>query len=1067
MVHALKHSAIPKWFVRILLAVILASVITNISAIMQAQVSHAWAPFGLDKICDAQYSMSPPGYSDSPENHGHKVNGTDVSPSNTSYKEIQDPWGAYGTSGYDWVVYETFPCDPGDTAQRTAGNIIANWLFGWLAAMLSLIRAYITVPFSSDLITPFISSDIVKNIFRTFDEKIIQAGVLSLIMSLGMAWILFTIHRNGFKITVSRIIGSIAASSVAAALVSTQITSNLYTNGNKIASDISLIPAAAVAGNCSSGGGEDANTTVKCISGVFSSRVITPVYMYGAIGENKGDEKAKFISGPGKTPEELGPGSEVIYNKKSNSYISDDKFLVFDTGGQGDAVTIKLPDAGVVPTVNSDNPTWSEYMRWTSSYTTAEKQAIDAGEIQACSLTTMPSLEKLHEQAEKTPDLCTKKWQVRAALLYSMAAGGGGYQTAAGKTPFADRLPAVATNFIPTYLMGTAVAFLGMHRMLINLDLIFLALMVWFRFALMSVTGNWGNFKYIVGDHGIVALKIIGLGLVLSGVVLAQGIVYNVFEESPILGGMSLYARGGLTAAVTLLAFITCYILYFRGMRRIIKNNEVLARAQAKTIGGHVKTATVKTLNTGAAAAGAAMTGGMTAGLTAIAMQVLQKSKQKENEELDLEKNFAKGHTRGSEQQRSRDAKQRKASLQNIAKSQIRDTQPQYHNALDDAFNTADEYESLNEQIGDVQKQHNIKSATLANTAEQQELEQKTANTKKENYATQKAEHDAKLRERVNMLLGSQQQYADSAGNPVMGPNGVPLTYSDKLSEASHALAQARSAQAQAEAKLKQYLSDTDRNVMHQLNYDKNGQAVDVTVTDLATGSTRTAPVSEYDHDFSQANLFSTAEEYSAYQQLKTALDTATGSVREATEGYEALANKLSGVNGFKADMYTPSIDAATIAQKYNLSTDAVANLRVSFDESKRLNDLRAEAQSQENIARRAAMTARDDLKKEAAAHAKHMTDLTAALSQKDKEYQLSADRAKNLASRIDQAYTNGGMKNIMQEVSSKNPYTITTENRSVTLTGENLRAATEKALNEARKQANLNTPPNTPRIEP
>ncbi|WP_298593558.1 hypothetical protein, partial [uncultured Rothia sp.] len=90
---------IPTWVCRIVFAVVLASFISYISALMQAQVAQAWAPFGLDKICDIQYVMDPPAYSTSTVDTGHTTDGLNVTPTKVSYTEISDFWGAYGSSG--------------------------------------------------------------------------------------------------------------------------------------------------------------------------------------------------------------------------------------------------------------------------------------------------------------------------------------------------------------------------------------------------------------------------------------------------------------------------------------------------------------------------------------------------------------------------------------------------------------------------------------------------------------------------------------------------------------------------------------------------------------------------------------------------------------------------------------------------------------------------------------------------------------------------------------------------------------------------------------------------------
>lgn len=1068
IVKELLGRTIPAWVCRILLAVVAASFISYLSALMQTQAAAAWAPFGLDKICDIQYTMDAPVYSTSTVDAGHTVDNRNVTPTKVSYTNISDFWGAYGSAGYAWGIYEVAPCQPVDTAVSASGTVMANLPFGWVISLIQLLRAFINVPFSNDFVSPFLSSDIVTSIFRHFNETLVKGGMLAAITSLGGAWLIFMWHKNGAKISLARIFGSIAAAGVASALVTSTITHGVYTTLNTGATQVSLAPAAAVSSSCSgNANASDAQTTVDCISGSFISRLINPVYASGAIGNNLGDQKAKFIPGIEKTPEELAPGSEVIYNKKSNSYISDKKaFFVFDAGGQGDAVKVKLPKAGVVPTVNSDNPTWSEYMHWTYAYTEAEREAITAGSIRGCNLTAMPGLEKLHEQAEKNPDLCTYKWMVRAALLYSAANGGGGYETAAGKTPFADRVPAAFTSFYAVSPVTDLMGVIGLHRMMLNLDIIFLALTLWFRFALIAGTGNWKSLNIIVGDHAIIAAKIVGVGLVLSGTALTQSIGYEAFEKA--LPGIPLFIRSILLAAITLLGGIVCYILYFRGLKKLTQKSALLAASQTKTIGGRLQAGAVKTLNAGAAVAGAALTGGASAALTMAGMQAIKNAKKDEKEQLDLEKKFTQGQVRGNERQRSREAKKQEETRRNNARLLIQDTEPRFNEALESTLHTGQEYAAINTRVGEAQTQHTTKAAALTGTIKQKNTEAQNAAAEKNTISEQKAAHDAKMRERVHLLLGAQQLYTDENGEPVLNDVGEPTTYADKISEASNALAQAQQDQAKAQAELEKYLSEHGHSVLHEMNYDENGEPVDITITDLATGQARSADLAEYDHDFSRSNVFPTSEDFTAYQDLKSALDAATSSAQEATSGYESITSKMrESSDRFSQDMYTVSVPTEDIAGKYELPAEAVAELRVSFEESASLRDLHQAAMSAENIARRAALTAQKDLDRANKAHARQMKDLTTALHQKGQEFNANANRARTLASRMDKAYNDGGLENVMKKVNDKNPYTVMTNSGDINLRGDNLREAADNAINEVRNRINLNTPPDPRRLDP
>ena len=151
---------------RIFIALVVGGLIAIASAMMQHQAADAWAPFGLDKICDAQYTMNAPSFSDSTIESGHTTDGTNIKPTKVSYTDITDFWGAYGSAGYEWTNYESLPCNPVDTGTTTAGTVLSNWIFGAFTGLLGLLRAYINVPFSNDFVEPFLSSQTVQDLFK-------------------------------------------------------------------------------------------------------------------------------------------------------------------------------------------------------------------------------------------------------------------------------------------------------------------------------------------------------------------------------------------------------------------------------------------------------------------------------------------------------------------------------------------------------------------------------------------------------------------------------------------------------------------------------------------------------------------------------------------------------------------------------------------------------------------------------------------------------------------------------------------------------------------------------------
>lgn len=1047
---------------RIFIALVVGGIIAIASAMMQHQAADAWAPFGLDKICDAQYTMNAPSFSDSTIESGHTTDGTNIKPTKVSYTDITDFWGAYGSAGYEWTNYESLPCNPVDTGTTTAGTVLSNWIFGAFTGLLGLLRAYINVPFSNDFVEPFLSSQTVQDLFKYFDQNLIQAGFLTAVTGIGGSWILLQLHKNGTKLTLFRIIGSIVASAAAAVIITTQVAMGLYSWINSTGSYISLIPAAAVSSTCSGVAANDPQGTVNCVSGSITSKIINPVYFSGAIGENQGDAKAKFITKIAGQPEEVGPGSKVIYNKKSTAYITDDKnWLGFDSGGQGDKVEITLPAAGVVPTVNSDNPTWGEYMHWTTSYTKAEREAIENGDVKACNFTTMPELEKLHEQAEKNPDLCTQKWMVRAALMYSMANGGGGYPTAAGKTPFADRLPAATSSVIPTALVVDSMAILGLHRLIITLELIFLALMLWFHFVVVAFTGNWSALQNTGLRHALIFAKIVGLGLVLSGTILSSHISYNIFEQA--LPGIPLYVRSNLSATITVVGFIACYILYFRGMRKFVKMSPALVQAQGKSFTGRIKTTGVTALNIGAAAAGAAVTGGASAALGAAIAGGIKTAQSDKEEKLDVVKEFDNAQRRATTNQFFRERNRTNQARKQSAANQAIENRDHINKSLTDVIDYNKEYDTLVGQYENAQTEHDQKIGALTNTKNTNENKELEAKNQKEALTQDKTEHDQKIRERLNLMVGANRKVLDENGKPITGPNGETVTYADQINQASAAVNNAKTKQDKAQDALNDYLTknNLEGTSMHTMNYDANNNPTDVTVTDLTTGETNTLPTTHYDHELSQESLFPNPENYQQYQELATALANATAGVTNATSGYEALTQKLrSESDAVSAKMYDPNISNNAIAAEHKISVEQVSGLRGAFKESAELRDQINKLQSDENVSRRAAKTASADIDKAVKAHYKNLENISSALQAKQGEIDAAAKRARELAASTDKLYSENGIDNYMKKVSRSNPYIISTSSGSMSLSGQNMREAVDRAIAEANdKTRKLNLP--------
>ena len=238
---------------------------------------------------------------------------------------------------------------------------------------------------------------------------------------------------------------------------------------------------------------------------------------------------------------------------------------------------------------------------------------------------------------------------------------------------------------------------------------------------------------------------------------------------------------------------------------------------------------------------------------------------------------------------------------------------------------------------------------------------------------------------------------------------------------------------------------------MHTMNYDANNNPTDVTVTDLTTGETTTLPTTHYDHELSQESLFPNPDNYQQYNKLSTALANATAGVTNATSGYEALTQKLrSESDAVSAKMYDPSISNNTIAAEHKISVEQVSGLRGAFEDSAKLRDQINKLQSDENVSRRAAMTASADIDKAVRAHYKNLENIASAIQAKQGDIDAAAKRARDLAASTDKLYSENGLDNYMKKVNRSNPYIISTSSGSLRLSGQNMREAVDRAIAEA-----------------
>lgn len=560
----------------------------------------------ITEICDQQFNYNAPVESKGTLGAtGFTADGMNIS--SASYTGIGNVGQAYGLSGVSWQVSGNTFCN--STVMNPVTTGLANFLLSGLVSAASMFSTIIQVSMSSAVVQIILErTNLLSTIaFAVQNTFWAEWGTFITIMSLIV--ILWFFFRKGAKDGLPRLLWVSIAAALLTGSLTTSFLTDLGTGIQNVRGGISTAATATLLGDDCPAGELPAQ---ECIASTVSSGVIDPVFNYGAAGD-LAEVKPKWIVGHNDdalTTGQRKPGENVFYKEDSN--------MDWDAKKLKEVV---LPATGVVPTVNGDgNPTVAEYMRWTQTYTAAETSAIKSGQIKGCSTLNAPAQGELAEKAGE--ELCFYKWQVRSALLYSMAGDTSvaSYNAASGNQDFNYRIQPAMLALPSSGFALAGGSFIGWHMFFLQLEFIIQIIMVLFVFVLVMLKASPKPLMHWSGAVAMNTIKASLLGMMFGGLIILWNLVSELtsaaFTESgSYLSVMAATGGGYLMSAIMQgclfgIGIIVLYVLYFKAVRKLAEGNPALASHNNNSMGAKLKGITNKSLAAGAAGVTTVATGG-------------------------------------------------------------------------------------------------------------------------------------------------------------------------------------------------------------------------------------------------------------------------------------------------------------------------------------------------------------------------------------------------------------------------------------------------------------------------
>lgn len=799
----------------------------------------------LTEMCDQQFSYNAPVESKGSLGASNpQVNGLNVTPSGGSYSGIGSISQAYGLSGISWQVSGNTFCN--STVMNPVTTGMANFLLSGIVAMGSLFITIVQVALSSALVQAILERTNLLSTVTGAVQGTFWAEWGPFITVLSLLLILWFMFRKGVKDAGGRLLWVAAA----AALLASSVTTPLLADSAARVQDIRAGMGASLSTTFM---GKDCPAEMEpaeCITSAVSSGVIDPVFNYGAAGD-MADLQPRWVVDTGGDKYTTGtrdPGSVVIYKEDAN----------MDWDGKK-SKSVTLPAAGAVPTTNEDGrPTVAEYMRWTQTYTAAETAAIKGEKLKGCSTLNAPSQDKLDDKSGE--ELCYYKWQVRSALLYSMAGDTSvaSYNAASGNQDFNYRIQPAILAFPTSGLALIAGGFIGTHMSFLQLEYIVKIIMVLFVFVLVILKASPRPFFDWGGGVLLNIIKSALLSMMFGGLIVLWELVNKgvraAFSDpsSPLF--VATVASPLMPIIMTAFLFgvgvIVLYVLYFKALKKLTEGNPTLAAHNRNSMGAKLKGGTNKTLAAGTAGVTTAVSGGTLGAATFAAFRT--GSRVSSDPDASLMRGITSGITQGHRSGGKSAAKQaaKNSAAERIGQSRVAEGK------MNDSFNAAElEMRSAQNYQADAQQyQHK---------AEEAERDAAAAT-----FAAEQLEHQSD---------NAFDAFAKST------PEGQALQ--QDVVTAGNELDRAGAQSQQKQDDLDAYLLAKGVSESHARVTDPTTGRELTEVTNLSTGAKTLQPAKNYNPALEQSKLFKPAE-LDHYNQLATKRDQARTYSSEAANAY-------------------------------------------------------------------------------------------------------------------------------------------------------------------------------------
>lgn len=826
----------------------------------------------LTELCDQQFSYAAPVDSEGSYGSEYGVDGLNVTPATESYSGMGSTNLAYGVAGYSWQVSGNTFCN--GTVINPVTTAFANFLLSMLTSAASNLEGVILLAFSSALTQTVLNETSLLTRFIAAVQSGFWAewGNAIILVSIGViAWYFV---RRGVKDAAPRMIWTSVAVALLTSFAATTLLSSLATNIQNVRTDFSLAAVNTVMGSdCPS---SSDISSQECIANTITSSTLDPVFSYGAAGE-MAKMNPEWVVGEDNATGTRDPGSVVYYKADSN--------MEWD-GKKLEQVT--LPAAGVVPTTNTDgHPTIAEYLRWTQTNTAAETAAVKNGDITGCSTLNAPAPDELSKKAGD--ELCYYKWQVRSAVLYSMAGkSASSYSAASGNMVFDYRIQPALMAIPSTGFAINAATFMGAHVIFLNLEFLIQMVALIFVLILVALKASPSPFMDWGGGVAMNTIKVTMLGMMVGALVIILTIVNTIIDKAfnDPLGDLYTLGISGngflivtiMTALVIGVSVIALYVLYFRALRRLKQGNPALAKHDDNSFGAKVRGATNKVLATGGATAATLMSGGTVAAAGFAGLKAGSNASSDPSASMmkSLTSGITQGHRSGS-----------KSAIKQAAKQ-----------SAEDKFQQAGV--TFEKAMGDMQAA-NVEN----NTAEHYQNE-----ANRHEHEAEKADANA---ETINQQADALEHKSDKFFNDFAAHTPKGKSLQKNVNDAEDAL-DARAQQTnQKQAALDKFLVDKGATVSHaQVADPKTGNML-TEVTDLSTGATNYLPADQYDPALEKTNIFSPSE-LDHYNDLSAKRDQAalyeSDAQREYTFHQDEYQRHLQNTREDVLGMTNEQIDA-------------------------------------------------------------------------------------------------------------------------------------------------------------